>query len=149
MSVCLIDIDTFSDERGSIEFCNEFDMSAVIRFYKVTHADTETVRAWQLHYKEHKWFVCTAGSFDFRLVPLTDVDCQLLLALGFVKQGDSYSINLTSKVSQVVFVPAGFANGFRALERNSSLTVYSNLSLAEAKLDNDRAEVGAYFEKWL
>ena len=149
MSVRLIDIDTFSDERGSLEFCNEFDMKAIKRFYKVTHADTETIRAWQVHYIEHKWFVCTAGSFDFRLVPLSDIDCQVLLDLGFVKQGDSYSIKLTSKDAQVVFVPEGFANGFRALEGNSSLTVYSNLSLEEAKLDNDKAEVGTYLEKWI
>ena len=54
------------DARGKLTFFNDFDMGAVKRFYVIEHPDTETVRAWQAHKTEQKWFHVIAGSFKRR-----------------------------------------------------------------------------------
>lgn len=38
-----------SDDRGSIRFVNEFDMTPVKRFYIIKNADTELIRGWRAH----------------------------------------------------------------------------------------------------
>jgi len=59
-----------TDNRGKLEFINDFDLSKVKRFYKTTHFDIETVRAWQVHQKESKWFHCIKGSFIIKVADL-------------------------------------------------------------------------------
>ena len=51
------------DDRGKICFINEFDFSNVKRFYTIEHYKINTIRAWQGHKYEHKYFFATNGEF--------------------------------------------------------------------------------------
>ncbi len=51
------------DERGTLTFFNNFDMSPVKRFYVIDHPDTTIVRAWQGHKVEQKWFYVVCRQF--------------------------------------------------------------------------------------
>ena len=63
-----------TDERGTVSFINDFDMAPVRRFYIIEHPDTKTVRDWQGHKREQKWFLVIAGSFKVVLVQPDDWD---------------------------------------------------------------------------
>ena len=123
-----------TDERGKLEFINDFDLTPVKRFYKTTHFDTEIIRAWQIHKIETKWFHCIKGSFEVRVVNLE------------TKEVIKYI--LTDKEPTVLHIPKGNANGFRALEENSTLMIFSDLTLEEAKKDNKRMDIGVFGEIW-
>ena len=59
----IIDGGVFSDERGTLQFVNNFDMSVVKRMYFTTHPSIDTIRAWQGHRIEKRWFFCVKGGF--------------------------------------------------------------------------------------
>ncbi len=123
-----------TDTRGKLEFINDFDLSKVKRFYKTTHFDIETIRAWQVHQKEIKWFHCIKGSFKINIANLV------------TKEVKSYT--LTYKEPAVLHIPPGNANGFKALEPDSVMMIFSDKTLEETKEDNERLEVGAFGEEW-
>ena len=39
----------FKDERGEIQFFNNFDMTEIKRIYTIFHPDANIIRAWQGH----------------------------------------------------------------------------------------------------
>lgn len=52
-----------TDHRGTVRFVNDFNFDGIKRFYTITHPDTTTIRAWQGHKLETKYFYVTKGSF--------------------------------------------------------------------------------------
>lgn len=131
--------DVFSDYRGSILHCNEFDMEEVRRFYCITHPDIFVVRAWHAHQNERKWFVVLKGSFTGAFVKIDD--------------WESPSSNLTPEIytltadkASVLCIPKGYANGFKALEKDSVLMVYSDKVLSEALLDSWRYDAHLWID---
>lgn len=128
----------FSDERGTISYFNDLDLSPVKRMYIIAHTDTSTVRAWQGHKQEHKWFHVLAGSFKMVLIkpdnwefPSTDLGYQ--------------DYNLTDKNNEVLHVPGGYATGFKALEANSRLLVFSNFTVSESQNDDFRFDKNNWY----
>lgn len=126
---------THADTRGIISFVNDFDMTPVKRMYQIMHMDTVTFRAWQGHQKEQKWFFVTEGIFEIAIVkpdhwqhPSKDLPVQ--------------RIRLSANEPQVLHVPGGYANGFRALMSESKMVVFSDCSVEESKLDDYRFEMG-------
>lgn len=61
-----------SDARGVLRFCNDFDMSAVKRFYTIANNAAEPVRGWIGHRKETKWFFPLKGKTT---IVLEAMDC--------------------------------------------------------------------------
>ena len=53
---------------------------------------------------------------------------------------------LDSKNTEILQIPSGYANGFKALEENSELLVFSNLSLEEAKNDQFRFDMNLWMD---
>ena len=47
---------SYTDDRGTIDFVNDFHFEGVKRFYTITHPDTSIVRAWQGHTSNAKYF---------------------------------------------------------------------------------------------
>jgi dTDP-4-dehydrorhamnose 3,5-epimerase len=123
----------YTDERGTLNFVNEFSLQNVKRFYTITHPDTDVVRAWQGHKIETKHFFVTKGSFLFGWVKIDDwqkPSLNLEIQRQVIKQDEP----------AVLTISAGFANGFKALEKNSTVVVFSNLSLEESAADIFRFE---------
>lgn len=127
----LIQGGTYTDERGTLGFVNDFDLSSVKRFYTIMHSDKEVVRAWQGHKEEHKYFHVLSGSFVVAWVEIDDFEnpSSDLKA--------QYEI-LKSSENCVLSVPRGYANGLKALEPNSQIMVFSDKGLYESLDDKIR-----------
>ena len=84
----------FSDDRGTLQFVNDFDMTPIKRMYFTTNITTDVVRAWQGHKIEKRWFYCVKGSFKIKLVQIDNwetpsLDCKVFdfnLFVFFVRQ---------------------------------------------------------------
>ena len=61
MAACLITGGIHADERGTLRFCNGFDMTAVKRFYTVSNSAGMPKRGWIMHQRETKWFFPLSG----------------------------------------------------------------------------------------
>lgn len=116
---------SFSDERGSMRFVNDFQFGDVKRFYFIKHADTSVIRAWQGHQFEKKYFYPISGSFVVAWVKIDD----------FENPSDDlipeYHI-LSANNSEIISVPKGYANGLKALEPNSEIMIFSDMNLEES-----------------
>ncbi len=129
MEIEVIKGGSFTDTRGILQFVNAFDFQNVKRFYQIIHPHVSVVRAWQGHQIEQKWFYVGQGSFVIAWVKIDDWEnpSQTLTANHIV---------LSSETPQIISVPPGYANGIKALEPGSVLTVFSNLTVEESS--NDR-----------
>ena len=70
MNVEFIQGGSHSDVRGTLRFCNDFDMSAVKRFYTIANSAAEPVRGWIGHKKETKWFFPLKGTTTILVEPM-------------------------------------------------------------------------------
>ena len=130
----------YTDERGQLEFFNAFDMSPIKRFYFTTHYDTEIVRAWQGHTIESRWFICVKGSFTVKLVEIDDWE----------NPSDNlkvYEYELSAEKQQILYIPNGFANGFKASKNSSKLMIMSNYGFNEIENDQIRFDQNKWI-KW-
>lgn len=127
----LIDGGVHKDERGVVSFVNQFDLTSIKRMYFSENANTDIIRAWQGHRIESRWFCCVAGSFDVRLVLIDDWEkpSRSLKCKKYI---------LSNAATQVLFIPPGYANGFRALEERSKLLVFSDYFIDEIPNDQIR-----------
>lgn len=121
----------FVDRRGQISHVNDLDMGEIERFYIIYQEDPSIIRAWHAHQREKKWFYVVKGSFTGAFVkvdnwenPSPDLKPEIY--------------QLTAEDSRVLYVPEGYANGFKANEPDSILLVYSNKILLEAVNDSWR-----------
>lgn len=60
------------DVRGQMRFCNDFDMSAVKRFYTISNSAEQPVRGWIGHKRETKWFFPLKGITLIDVLPMGD-----------------------------------------------------------------------------
>lgn len=120
---------TASDQRGSIRFVNEFDMTQVKRFYIIKNADTELIRGWRAHKLEQRWFYVLSGAFSIDLVKIDDWE-EPSRNLPIKKE------IMTSSEGKVLHVPVGHGTAFKALEPNSELLVFANFDIDHAKNDD-------------
>lgn len=123
--------EVFVDARGRISSLNDWRLDGVRRMYVITHDDCGTVRAWHGHRFERKWFFCAKGAFTLALVEIDDWEnpSPSLRAAIF---------RLSEHESCLICVPAGYANGLKASEPSSVMTVFSDKTLDEAALDSWR-----------
>ena len=129
---------TFSDERGQIRFVNDFHFKDVKRFYFIKHADTTTIRAWQGHQFEKKYFYPISGRFVVAWVKIDDFNnpSENLIP--------EYHI-LSDLSSEIISIPKGYANGLKALESDSELMIFSDMTIEESSNENIRFP----FDWWL
>ena len=124
----LIKGNSFTDNRGTIRFVNDFHFEGITRFYTITHPDTSVTRAWQGHKIESKYFFVTKGKF---LVCWVTID-------NWENPAMDLKVNkqiLSADDPQILIVPAGNANGFKALELDSTLLVFSDMNLEDSSGD--------------
>lgn len=121
----------FEDERGRLDFVNGFNLDEIKRFYFSTNNGTEYFRAWQGHKIESRWFFCVKGRFEVKLVKVDDWEnpSESLTPLTF---------ELSSENPQILFIPPGYVNGFKALDESSKLMILSNFELGVNKNDEVR-----------
>ena len=119
------------DDRGSIAFANTFDFAGVKRFYKITNHTTEVIRAWHGHLKEGKYVYVVRGAAILGAVRLDDVKNP-------GRQTPVQRFVLSDQKPAMVFIPPGYANGFRCLVPDTQIMFFSTCSLEESKGDDYR-----------
>ena len=117
------------DARGSIKFINDFDMTAIKRFYIIENADTNVIRGWRGHRTEQRWFYPIDGSFEIKLV---HIDNWQSPDHGLPKT----SLQLTAREQSVLHIPAGYASAFKALEPKSRLIVFADHGIEHSVEDD-------------
>lgn len=118
------------DDRGNLKFINEFNFSGVKRFYQVENHNINFIRAWHGHKKEGKYVYVTSGT---ALVGAVNLETEELSK--FV---------LSSKSPSILWIPPGYANGFKNLENNTVILFFSTSSLEESHGDDIRFD----YNKW-
>lgn len=93
--------------------------------------DKVSVRAWQGHQKENKFFYVTKGDFLICAVRIDDWDNPS-------KNLPIKVFNLSDRESNVLVLPGGYANGIQANSEHGQLIVFSDKSLNESKDDDFR-----------
>jgi dTDP-4-dehydrorhamnose 3,5-epimerase-like enzyme len=127
------------DSRGTLFYNNDFDASVIKRIYVIENESTDSVRAWQGHKLEQRWFSVINGSFRIQLIaidhwdnPNKDLNC-----LTFV---------INSEKLDVLYVPQGYVSSIQSLETNSKLLVLADYLLGEVK-DEVRFDSDYFQEK--
>lgn len=119
------------DNRGQISHVNDLDMNEIQRFYVIHQKDPAVIRAWHAHQWEKKWFYAVKGSFTAAFVKIDNWEHPSL-------DLKAERFQLTAANSRILYVPEGYANGFKANEPDSILLVFSNKILVEAVKDSWR-----------
>ena len=123
--------DLHADHRGIIRFVNDFQFQGIKRFYTITHPETEIIRAWQGHKRETKYFYVTKGSFLINWIKIDNWE-QPSTKLEIKRH------ILTDKESEILKILPGHVNGFKALEPDSTIMIFSDMTLEESKSDDYR-----------
>jgi len=127
------------DHRGLVSFINDFDMSPIKRMYIIRHDSIDVIRAWQGHKIEAKYFKCMKGRFLVSVVAIDDWETP-----SNTLKPENYILDANK--SEVLHIPAGYANGFKALDSDSELLVFSNLDLESAKNDQYRFDENLWMD---
>jgi len=128
-----------SDERGKISFVNEFKLDEIKRFYSIQPSNTNVVRAWQGHAKERKWFFVIAGSFKVVAAKIDDWENPPLKPV-------IYEFDLNEQRPEVLYVPGGYVNGFKAVKPNSKVIVFSDQTVEQSVNDDYRFDQNDWFD---
>ena len=129
----------YKDERGQLEFFNEFDMSPIKRVYFTTHYDIEVVRAWQGHTIESRWFRCVNGGFNVKLVEIDNWENPS-------NDLKVFEYELTAEKQEILYIPNGYVNGFKGLKSDSKLMIMSNYGFNEIENDQIRFDQNKWTE---
>ena len=124
MNTELIQGGMHADARGSLRFCNDFDMSAVKRFYTIANSAAEPVRGWIGHRKETKWFFPLKGDTIIEVEPMEESTC-------------STRFNLSATSPSVLKIPGG--NWFCIEQHDGAeVMVFSDCTVGEYENDDLR-----------
>ena len=116
-----------TDARGVLCFCNDFDMSAVKRFYTVSNSSEQPVRGWIGHKKETKWF--------FPLKGRTVIEVENFNRVDRVER-----VEMDAERPCVLKVPPG--NWFSIKQDgNAEVMVFSDCKVGEFENDDFRREL--------
>lgn len=128
------------DARGQVTFVNEFPFQDFKRFYTITNHDIGFVRAWHGHKLESKAYFVISGSVQVGAVKIDDwsnpsQDCHVETHI--LKAGEP----------GVLFIPGGYANGFKSLTQDAKVIIFSNFTLEESLNDDYRFDP-FYWNPW-
>jgi len=128
------------DDRGSVSFVNDFRFEGVKRFYLVTNHRAGFVRAWHAHRKESKYVIVVEGAAVVAAVSIDDWDRP-------DRHATVHRHVLSATRPAVLFIPAGYANGFMSLTDDTRLIFFSTSSLEESRGDDIRYDA-RYWNPW-
>jgi dTDP-4-dehydrorhamnose 3,5-epimerase-like enzyme len=120
-----------TDDRGTLRFVNEFNFEGVKRSYVVTNHRQGFVRAWHAHRREAKYVTVLRGAAVVGVVRIDDWDAPSTSA-------KVQRFVLADQKPAVLYIPAGFANGFMSLTDDALLVFYSTSTLEESLGDDVR-----------
>ena len=120
----------YADDRGFLRFVNDFDFSNVKRFYQVENHSKGFIRAWHGHKKEGKYVYVAKGTAVIGAVDLETEEVS--------------KFALSSQNPAILYIPPGYANGFKTLEEDTIIMFFSTSTLQESHGDDYRFE----WDRW-
>ena len=118
------------DDRGSVRFINDFNFDGVKRFYQVANHKRDFIRAWHAHEKEGKFVYVTKGS--------------ALVGAVNLKNEEITKHVLSAQSPKILYIPPGYANGFKSLEEDTIIHFFSTSTLEDSLGDDIRFP----YDKW-
>ena len=128
------------DDRGQVSFVNDFDFEGVKRFYAVENHSRGFVRAWHAHKKEAKYAMVVKGAALVGTVKIDNWDSPS-------KDATVHRHVLSERAPSVLFIPAGYANGFMSLSDDMKIFYFSTSSIEESLGDDIRYDA-RYWNPW-
>ena len=132
-----IPLNLFEDYRGKLFHNNSFDMTDIKRQYIIETSDTMSLRGWQGHQIERKWFFCIRGQFKVHVVAVQDFKNPDM-------ETNPDSFVLDAAQPRLLSVNQGSATALRALQDNSSLLVFSDMTVENSKQDDYRFNIDTW-----
>jgi nucleoside-diphosphate-sugar epimerase/dTDP-4-dehydrorhamnose 3,5-epimerase-like enzyme len=124
------------DDRGKLSYINNLDFFHKIkRFYQINNFNCDIIRAFHGHMYESKYIYVSTGS--------AMIICAKIQGEKLIEPKKFY---ISSTSPSILHIPNGYANGFKALEKNTTIIFYSTSSLSESMIDDIRFEYD-YFGK--
>lgn len=136
----LIKGDFAIDDRGFVNFNNDYILSKLKRFYIVQNHKTGFIRAWHAHKHEEKFIICLTGSVMISAVKVKN----------FKNPNKNEIVEnffLSDRDASVLCIPKSYANGFKTLEKNTKIIFFSTSTLAQSKKDDYRFDYD-YWNPW-
>jgi dTDP-4-dehydrorhamnose 3,5-epimerase len=128
------------DDRGDVAFANDFNFDGVKRFYLVSNHRSGFVRAWHAHRHEAKYVIVVQGSAIVACVLIDNWERPS-------KEAHVHRYVLSSNKPAVLYIPAGYANGFMSLTPDAKLMFFSTSNMEEARGDDIRYDAH-YWDPW-
>lgn len=128
------------DDRGEVRFVNDFNFGGVKRFYAVKNHKQGFVRAWHAHQRESKYIMVLEGATIVGAVKIDNWENPS-------KDLKVHRFILSANNPAVLFIPAGYANGFMSLTPDTHLLFFSTSSLTESQGDDIRYDA-RYWDIW-
>jgi dTDP-4-dehydrorhamnose 3,5-epimerase len=128
------------DDRGEVTYVNEFQFTGVKRFYVVSNHKTGLVRAWHAHRREAKYVMVINGAALVGAVAINDWNHPS-------KDTKVHRYVLSAHKPSVLYIPAGYANGFMSLTKNCKLMFFSTSTLDESTKDDVRFD-SRFWDIW-
>lgn len=119
------------DDRGSLSFANDFDFTGVKRFYQVQNFSSSTIRAFHGHLSEGKYIYVSKGAAIVAGVKLDNIKSPS-------KDLEVKRYILSDKQPKILFIPPGYANGFKPLKDDTRIIFFSTTTLDDSKEDDYR-----------
>jgi len=139
----IIEGSVFVDDRGFVYSANDFDFLNVKRFYMIENHERDFIRAWHGHKKESKYAYVVQGTAMFCLIPVDKLEA-LEEKNNMIRSEDVVKVTLTSKMPGLLYIPAGYANGFMTLEEKTKIMFFSTSTLKESQDDDFRFKWNLY-----
>lgn len=128
------------DDRGQVCFVNDFNFADVKRFYQVSNHKQGFVRAWHAHKNEAKYVYVCSGAAIVGAVEIDDFDAPS-------KDLRAHRFTLSSQKPSVLYIPAGYANGFMSLTDDTIIQFFSTSKLEDSLNDDYRFDA-RYWDIW-
>ena len=119
---------SYTDQRGILNYNNLFNASGIKRIYIIENSSTKIFRGWQGHKIEQRWFCSVQGSFRIKLIEIDDWNSP---SKSLVHE----EIKLEAKKLDVLHIPQGYVSCIQAIENNSKSLVMADYSIEEIKVE--------------
>ena len=107
------------------------ELKKVKRFYIVENNKKNFVRAWHGHKVEAKYMMCINGTAKIAAVKINNFKKPS-------KKSKVYRWTINSKNPDVIYIPAGYANGTKSISKDMKILVLSTTSLKSSLKDDYR-----------
>ena len=111
----------FTDHRGDLFSCNNFDMSMVKRMYIIDNIDNSYVRGWKGHKIETRWFFASKGRVTINTVSISDLENKELCS--------KKTFVLCEENLDILTVPPGFATSIKQYSNGDKICVFADFKL--------------------